>query len=242
MIKTTALKNVRVKDYVQVLYNICSFAKQEDLEGLQLKASFDIFQEKVNALNTAIQKETTKSDTREVSEVDAQRSRTFTAITSVIRAYGSSPDEAQANRALKLITEIDKYGKKLIRQSYKAKTTAFRNILTDIQDSEMLKSTINELHITQWVTLLRKQNEDFEKVYNERTKKISEDKIGKSKVARVEAQESFEYFVKAINAFSFVQGEAAYKSLSDKINTEISRALSAIRRKKKTNEAEPVDS
>ncbi|GIJ96475.1 hypothetical protein CAPN001_10440 [Capnocytophaga stomatis] len=233
MIKTTYLKELRQKDYTQVLLNICTFAKQEDLETLQLKTIFDVFEQKVKVLDSSTSKETTKEETKIVEETDLARDRTFTAITSVIRAYFLSPDDAQAGRARKLIDEIEKYGKKITKQSHKSETTSIRNIINDINQSEKLKGTISELHLEEWLTLLGKQNEEFEKIYNARTEKMSEEETGKSKIARAEAQESFEHFAKAIGAYAFVRGEAPYKSLADKINTEIAQALSNIRKKRK---------
>ncbi|CEN32699.1 DUF6261 family protein [Capnocytophaga cynodegmi] len=238
MIKTTYLKELRQKEYTQVLLNICTFAKQEDLETLELKAIFEAFEQKVKALDSSSSKETTKEQTKTVEEADFVRDKTFTALIAVIRAYLLSPDEAQAGRARKLIDEIEKYGKKITRQSHRAETTSIRNIINDINQSENLKATITELHLDTWLTLLGKQNEEFEKIYNARTKQKSEEETGKSKVARIEAQESFEYFAKAINSYAFVRGEALYKNLADKINTEIAQALSNIRKRRKKDSKE----
>lgn len=238
MIKTTYLKELKQKDYIQVMLNICTFAKQEDLEALQLKTIFEVFEKKVIILDESAAKETTKAETKSVEEADFIRDKTMTAVKAVIRAYCLSPDDEQAARAKKLLDEIHKYGKKITKQSFTSETTSIRNIINDISQSEKLKSTVAELHLEEWFTLLGKQNEEFEKVYNARTEKMSGEETGKSQTARIEVQENFEHFAKAIGAYAFVRGEAHYKNLSDKINTEIAQALSNVRKKRKRGDKE----
>lgn len=44
-------------------------------------------------------------------------------------------------------------------------------------------------------------------------------------MARVELQDAFDHLAKTVNAYAYLGGEAPCKPLSEKINTEVGRAL-----------------
>lgn len=230
MIEKANLKSVKVKDYIQTITNIYNFAKAEDLDALKLRTFAEDLKAKNAVLEEVYVQPSTKTTTKSLEGLDLERDRLITSIIAMVKVYANSPEATQREKAAELLEVIKKYGKSISSLSYKAETTAIRGIVTDIETTPALKATATEFHIQDWLTQLKEKNTEFETLYNSRTKTQSEVEIGKTKVARMETQQSLEKFIKAINAYSF-GNEAPYKALADKINTEINRVLTEVKQR-----------
>ena len=78
-----------------------------------------------------------------------------------------------------------------------------------------------------WVDKLELSNNKFDNLYVNRNEKESEFISGLTRTERANTQSAFEKLVRAIEANAYLKGEAAYKALADKINTEIANVQQA---------------
>jgi len=136
------------------------------------------------------------------------------------------PDTTIVAAAAQLLIVIDKYGSGIARLPQREETATLTNMVTDLRnaDNAPLLQTTN---LTAWVDKLDEANRTFDDLYSHRTEKESEFITGLTRTERANMQATFEKLVQAIEAYSFINGEAAYKPLAEKINTEVANVQQA---------------
>ena len=98
----------------------------------------------------------------EIAGSDDCRDACFRGLTHLANLYTESPNKDQAEVALQVSTIIDKQGGFDIPQmSYKEETSALKRVIAGIE--ELPAEKIDLIYLNDWLPLLKKQNDEFEK-------------------------------------------------------------------------------
>ncbi|GET46423.1 DUF6261 family protein [Capnocytophaga felis] len=231
MIPKTNLAQLRLMDFFQVASNIAHYARKENLETLKLAASFTDYETALDNLDKALKRDSTKFETQKLNKISGKRRKTISALTTAVRAFCHSPEEGQAQKAQKLLSVIEKYGKKISGLPLREETAAITNLLQDFKTPE-IKALIDSIGLSLWVTSLETYNTEFDTLYKERSIEQASHTMGLTKDAREKMQKTLNNFAKTMNSLAFLEGETPYKNLADCINNEINKALSEVKRRK----------
>lgn len=231
MIKRTNLNVLKSLDFFQVMRLINEYAKSENLQTLKLEKYHSAFQTALDALDVAINKTSTKLETKSIIKADEKRDSTYMALVSSLRATTLSPIQEQAQKAEKILAQFLKYGEAIHKLPLRDQTAAIQSIMQDLKVPK-ITAYINSLHLAELVGLLETHNSQFEILYKNRTEQQSLTEVGKTKEERQNLQTAFDNLAKSINNLAFLEGETAYKNLAHKINIEISRAITDAKKRR----------
>jgi hypothetical protein len=131
---------------------------------------------------------------------------------------------AQSAAKLQLITA--KYGKGIARLPQREESAVLTSIVTELRDSDNM-ALLQKTGLTLWVDKLAEANSEFDLQYASRTEKEAEFITGLTRTERANTQAAFEKLTRAIEAYAYINGEANYKALAEKINTEVANVKQA---------------
>jgi len=244
LIESTNLAIARLMDFYQVMSLINGFLHKEDVAALNLTAVTGGFNSAFVSLDTSLKQAQKTGYTDAIISSDDNRDSVLTGFLGTARNLVYFPDTTIVAAAAQLLIVIDKYGSGIARLPQREETATLTNMVTDLRnaDNAPLLQTTN---LTAWVDKLDEANRTFDDLYSHRTEKESEFITGLTRTERANMQTAFEKLAQAIEAYSFINGEAAYKPLAEKINTEVANVqqaakaratLAANAAKKKSNE------
>ena len=226
LIKSTNLANARFMDFYQVMSLVIGFLSKEDLVALNLAQEAGAFKTVFDLLEKALKQAQKTGITDDIIAADDERDNVYTGFTGSLRSMTRFPDAEIAQSAAKLLLVIEKYGNDVVRLPQREETGAIKNMVTEMQSPEnvpLLQKTMQTL----WVDKLDLANNKFDALYVNRNEKESEFISGLTRTERANTQAAFEKLVRAIEANAYLKGEAAYKTLADKINTEVANVHQA---------------
>ncbi len=221
LIKSTSLNKAHIMDFAEVMSIVASFLEKEDLDALKLTQIANEFTQQLEALDKGLVQARKTGLTEKIVATDNQRDSLFVGFRSVLNGMLHFPDQNVAEMAEQIKIVVDKYGKNIPRLPQREETSVLTNLIDDLQADEN-KEKVNSLNLTPWVVAMQKANNEFEKLYTERTEKSSKIVIALAKEEREKMQEAFTSLCQTINAYGIIEGEEAYKSLANKINEEVS--------------------
>ena len=105
-------------------------------------------------------------------------------------------------------------------------TAVLTNIVSELRSPENAVA-LQKSGLSIWVDKLADANLAFDELYAHRTEKESEFITGLTRTERANTQAAFEKLVRAIEANAYLKGEAQYKPLAEKINTEVAKVKQA---------------
>lgn len=231
MIAKSNLSNLRVMDFFQVLSLIDTYLQKEELAALRLQEVYEKFKLSLLSLDESLQKVSTKHDTKVMRKADKQRNEVLVALRGILSAYSRSPVKEQAAAGASLLSQMQKYGKSIQKLPLREKSATINNLLQDLQKGTP-QQEMRMLGLAEWSGVLKSANIAFEQVYVERSNDQAEIEVGKVKLCRTDAQKAFDLLCKTINSLAFIDGPQAYKSITDKIDNEVSKAISEAKRRK----------
>jgi hypothetical protein len=220
LIKSTNLANARLMDFYQVMSLIDGFLKAEDVAALQLAATKQEFETAFGRLDASLKQAMKTGYTDAVIAADDDRDSILTGFLGSLRSTVYFPDKAIADAAAQLLVVTDKYGSGIARLPQREETAAITNMVADLRSAENAPR-LQTANLTVWVDKLNEANLAFDALYSHRTEKEAEFIGGLTRTERANMQTAFEKLVQAIEAYAFINGEAAYKPLAEKINTEV---------------------
>ena len=103
------------------------------------------------------------------------------------------------------------------------KTALISNLLQDY-DTAQAKADLALIGADKWVDILKDSNTKYKGIYQERVEFDSALKKGLTQKTRDALYEEFKLLVKRINSLVFIEGEAPYLNLMEKINVEMKKA------------------
>jgi hypothetical protein len=126
----------------------------------------------MNALNTALSKDTLGIFTKQINEKDYRRDKTFMGFRSFLEAYSYHLDDNLSKAAEHLLAIFRKHGTRLHREGNAVQTTKMKLLMADLELPENA-TTLATLQATPWLEMMKKENEEFETLVEERNIKES---------------------------------------------------------------------
>ena len=157
---------------------------------------------------------------------DDHRDNIYTGFTGAARSMLRFPDAEVAQSAAHILNITDKYGDGVARLPQREESAVLTNMVDELQNAENAV-LLEKTGLTLWVQKLKEANIAFDELYSSRTEKEAEFIAGLTRTERANMQLAFEKLTQAIEAYAFIDGEAAYKPLADKINAEIANVKQA---------------
>lgn len=223
MITSTSLSMLRNLEYYQVMSNVLSYLKEENLEELKLESFAAGFETKFKAYDDVLVVERGNVLSAGIEDADADRDNALKSLVNVVKAYELFPSGEQSEAARQLLHVIDKYGRTIYRLPYLQESGALANLLQDLELSEN-KDRISLLHLEDWVNTLKEATARFDALFIGRESENSVKLSGLAKEARQAVQAEFEQLTAVINVFEVVYGAEKYAPLSAKINEALTYA------------------
>ena len=226
LIKSMNLANIRLMDYFQVMTLINGYLAKEPQLLPKLKPQADAFSAALSALDLSFRQAQKSGYTDKIVAADDNRDNIMLGLMGMVQSMTRFPDKNMADAATTILLLLQKHGDGITRLPQREETAIIASIVSELQSAEMAPA-VQLIGLKAWVDKLNDANTEFATLYSNRTEKEAEFVNGLTRVERVATQTAFEQLVRAIEAYAFIDGEAAYKSLADKINTEIGKAQQA---------------
>lgn len=226
LVKSTNLANARFMDFYQVMSLVIGFLSKEDLAALNLAQEAGDFTTAFAVFEKAIKQAQKTGITDALIEADDVRDNIFTGFTGALRNMTRFPNDMVAQSAIKLLAIIEKYGEGIARLPQREETGVIKNIIAELklpENIELLQTSGQAM----WLREFETSNTKFEELYLNRNEKESEFISGLTRAERANMQAAFEKLVRGIEANAYLKGEAAYKPLAEKINTEVANVQQA---------------
>ena len=234
LVKSINLANARLMDFYQVMSLVIGFLSKEDLVALNLALEAGAFKSAFDILEKAVKQAEKTGVTEEIIAADDERDNIYTGFTGTVRNMLRFPDAEIAQSAAKLLLITNKYGSSVTRLPQREETAVLKSMVSELKNAEN-NVLLQKTGLTMWVDKLDESNNKFEKLYVNRNKKEAELITGVSRTERTNTQSAFEKLVRAIEANAYLKGEAAYKPLADKINTEVANVQQAAKSRSTMN-------
>lgn len=226
LIKSHYLDRARLMDFFQVMSITADFLKKEDLAALKLTDVAAEFTAAFTKLDTALKQAQKTGYTDQVIAADDERDNVLTGMLGVLRGMLRFPDKDTAAAAAQLSVVTDKYGAGIARLPQREETAVLTNLVQDLRNAQNAP-LLQKTGLTAWVDKLEQSNRAFDTLYTHRTEKEAEFITGLTRDERARMQAAFEKLTRAIEAYAFINGDAPYKPLADKINVEVANVQQA---------------
>lgn len=228
LIKSTNLANARLMDFYQVMDLTAGFLQKEDLVTLNLDPIASDFKITFGNFDKALKQAQKTGYTDAIIEADDNRDNILIGLLSVLGGYTRFPDKEVASAASQLLEVANKYGSGVARLPQREESAVLTNMVGDLRN-EVNAPLLPTVGVAIWVDKLDEANLSFAELYANRTAKEAEFITGLTRTERANMQASFEKLAQAIEAYAFINGEAAYKPLADKINQAVADMQQASR-------------
>lgn len=235
LIKSTNVNNARLMDFYQVMNLTAGYLSKENIAAMQITTVANEFNAALSSLDKALKQAQKTGYTESIIAADEARDNIYTGFTSSLRGMTRFPDAEIAQSAQKLMVVTDKYGQGITRLPQREESAALTNMVSELQNAENTP-LLQQTGLALWVQKLADANRAFDELYANRTEKEAEFIVHLTRTERANMQAAFEKLVRAIEAYAFINGEAAYKPLADKINTEIGNVKQATKARATLNQ------
>nr|WP_306446400.1 DUF6261 family protein [Odoribacter splanchnicus] len=136
MITSTNLNALRNLEHFQVMSNVLSYLKEENLEELKLSAFAESFEKQLKVYDEVLVLERGNVLSLKLTDADKKRDDAYRALAGIVKTYTVFPEEEKADAALKLLHVIGKYGKGIDRLPYLQESGVLANLLQDLELAE----------------------------------------------------------------------------------------------------------
>jgi hypothetical protein len=213
-------------DFYQVMSLVISFLSTEDLAALNLAQEAGDFKTVFDIFDKALKQAQKTGYTDGIITADDNRDNITIGFAGSLSNLTRFPDAEIAESAKKLLAVFEKYGTGIVRLPQREETAILTNVVSELRSTENAIA-LQKSGLSMWVDKLAEANLAFDELYTHRTEKESEFITGLTRTERANTQAAFEKLVRAIEAKAYLKGEAAYKPLADKINTELGNVKQA---------------
>jgi hypothetical protein len=226
LIKSTNLERARLMDFYQVMSLTNSFLQKEDTTQLNLTTVTGDFNTAFVRLDSALKQAQKTGYTDAIIAADDQRDSILTGFLGALRSMVRFPDKTVAAAVTQLLVVTGKYGSGVARLPQREETAALTNMVTELRNTTNAP-LLQTANLTVWVDHIDTANRAFDDLYSHRTEKEAAFITGLTRTERTNMQAAFEKLVQAIESYAFINGEALYKPLTEKINTEVAKVQTA---------------
>ena len=164
MITSTNLNALRNLEHFQVMSNVLSYLKEENLEELKLSAFAESFEKQLKVYDEVLVLERGNVLSLKLTDADKKRDDAYRALAGIVKTYTVFPEEEKADAALKLLHVIGKYGKGIDRLPYLQESGVLANLLQDLELAEN-KALLSLLHLDEWLMKLKEACTEFDSLF-----------------------------------------------------------------------------
>lgn len=218
MTTLTKAEKFRNSIFIGLLNDGVTIAEKYNLVTLKLNDGVSKIKTNILKLNELYALARKNGNTEVLEELDERRDKAIIGIKSLTEAYLNHFDNLKVNAAKNILINYEKYGKRIDKLNYLAETEALRSFINDFDTDTKLKGNATLLHLTDWLIELKAANEDFNSVYLNRNKELSEQPDQNLKDLRGPAIEDFTLFYNLVTAYNTINPNTDYKKLLNELN------------------------
>lgn len=176
----------------------------------------------------AVKRERTGS----LAEADRARDAVILDLGTLAEGYTAIPFEAQKTAALAVKAVFDKYGKRIVSESYATESSLIESLLIDLSAPELAGMIAQLPGIAELIAALRRAQDDFNVAKDQQTERAASDdapsatSLRKNLIAKVNDR-----LIPYLNAMA-IANEAVFGAFIKQVEVEIGRANDAVSRRK----------
>jgi hypothetical protein len=197
-LETIALTRLRNNEHFQFMTDVDQLITTFQPSELAIETLYPAFKSALTSQDAAMRVEIGSIKSKSIEELDKLRDKTWNAISLRIKATQLSPLDNEAESAEVIRRIIDLYGD-IRTKSYNEESAGISNLVADLQKPENTDH-INRVGIQRWVMELKKQNDDFQSVFNERNSELASRESGDVRAIRLQIDPLYEKIAERINA------------------------------------------
>jgi len=196
--------------------SIYSYFKECNM--LELSAAEDNYRYAIGKYDEALKQIRLSDKTIRLAVLDNLRDRIYVGFVATNRAALLHFDADVVSAAYSVSLVIKDYGNP-VDASYPAETSVIYNLCQDLQ-SAAYSQQVDTAGLTEWVVQLKKANEDFEEMFNERSDDQSVLVAGLAKTRRQELEASYNILM-LVSEVALLVPDCALQAYVDRINKQI---------------------
>lgn len=243
-IESFKLHSLRNNEHFQFISDVDSLLVSFNASTLGVDNLYPAFKSALSTEDITLRVVQGSSKSKTIEQLDKLRDQIWNAISLRIKAYQFSPlsDEAESAEVLKRVINLNGDVRKL---SYNEESAAINSTITSLL-LEANSTYVDKVGIATWIDEMKKANDQFQTVFNERNVELSNREIGDVRSVRNQVDPLYQQIAEKINA-SVVLGTAPAETASfvSQLNEKISyyKTTLAARngRKKKTDSDTPAE-
>lgn len=168
MIENISISVVEPEELATLAQRISKILTEAAFKNTLIGRALTLIQGDIDALNTALSTSRVSAFTQKVNEKDNRRDKVFIGFRTVLEAYTYHLEENLSKSAEKLLTIFRKYGNRLHREGNAVQTAKMKLLVADLELPENT-AELTALQATSWLVMMKKENEDFEALVEERS-------------------------------------------------------------------------
>lgn len=219
-IENAGLFRLRNNDHYQFMTDADNLIVKYTPASLSIVKEYGAFKKALTLEDAAMRVETGSSKSEMIETLDTQRDITWNAIRNLVKAYSGSPKEAETQSAAALDRIINLYGDPR-NLSYNEESAAIANFVSDM----LLPVNVPHLallHVSDWVTILKTQNDKLQQILNERNAELANRGKGDVRSTRQQVDPAYNAIADKINAIILLgQSSAAMTNFVTELNEKI---------------------
>ena len=198
--------------------------------------SKDAFMASTMAELTPLSRQLTEAVKRErlgsLVEADRARDAVILDLGTLIDGYTAIPFEAQKTAALALKAVFDKYGKRIVSESYATESSLIESLLIDLSAPELAGMIAQLPGIAELIAALRRAQDDFNVAKDQQTERAASDDAPSATSLRkgitVKINDRLIPYLNAMN----IANEAVFGAFVKQVEVEIGRTNDTVSRRK----------
>lgn len=167
---------------------------------------------------------------RQLIDTDILRDKTWKGLDMIVDVMRQHPDAEMQAAAERVKEVIDTYGDPR-NLPYIQENGTLTNLVQALEVASTA-ADVTKIHATDWVTDLKKYNDEFIRLFGERNTEYSTQETAVVLSARKKTDAAYRELVQMVNALALVDTENNYAPFIDEINTLISYQRNVIARRK----------
>jgi hypothetical protein len=220
------LHNLTVSQNVQVLRAVNEGIRPYVAMVFGIRPVYETFDVETSGFDDFFKKNTKAFETEEIVVLDDKRDFSVRAVIAKVQyCYDFALTDEEREEARRLLYVVEKY-KDVAKKEYESETALLRSLVNELQQTPDLLARFG---ITDLVANLKRENEEFEALYNVRAQNVHDKQLkGNTRKYRMAANKAFDNLCKVVTGLTFMplseEEKTAVESIIDIINGQIQQA------------------
>jgi hypothetical protein len=217
-ISSIYLKNLRNEEHYKFQTDFAHLVTTHTPATLGIETQFDPYQTLLANEGTALDVIRKSATTEQIFDSDTLRDETFSGLAGTVKSMVNHYKAEVKAAAARLQVVFGNYNNVAVKP-YDEETAAITKLVADLQGNYSADVAI--MGLTEWVAQLQTQNEAFDTLKKARyTEEAAKTQL-KMKETRTATDVAYHAMVKHIDALIEINGETAYSSFVNELNTYI---------------------